>query len=65
MPMSRASTWVGTTGKPSVWVTVIEWPVSATRNAVSEPVFMKRILMRWPGLALKVVGAAGIRPLIR
>jgi hypothetical protein len=46
MPISRASTSVGSTGYPSVWVTVIECPATATRNAVSEPALMIRIRIR-------------------
>ena len=65
IPSSSASTSTGSTGKPSVWVTVIRCPARATRNAVSAPALMMRSLMRWPGLALKTVGAAGIRPLAR
>ncbi|EUA27861.1 multicopper oxidase, type 3 domain protein [Mycobacterium xenopi 4042] len=46
-------------------MTVIECPASATRKAVSEPALMNRIRIRCPGLTLKVLGAAGIRPLTR
>ena len=48
-----------------MWVTVMRCPASATRNAVSEPALMIRIRTRCPGLAVNVVGAAVIRPLIR
>ena len=65
IPISTASTSVGTTGNPSVWVTVSRCPVTATRNAVSDAALMMRILTRWPGFARKVLGAAGIRPLTR
>ncbi len=44
---------MGITGKPSVWVTVIRCPASATRNAVSAAALMRRIRMRCPGFCVE------------
>ena len=53
MPSSSASVSTGSTGNPSVWVTVILCPPSATRNAVSPPALTSRSRNRLPGRARK------------
>lgn len=52
-------------GKPSVWVTVSRWPCRASLKMVSEEALMTRSRTFCPGLAVRVRGAAGTRPLTR
>ena len=65
MPIRNVSTVTGSQGKPSVCVTVMRCPPSATRKAVSAAALITRNLARAPGRLVNVMGSSVVRPLTR